>query len=120
MLLLVLDANEQIGTEATGIINFVTQGGLVDIFTLYNCSTCSIPTYLKGSSRIDYILGTPNILLYIRQCGYLSFNSGIISNHRGMFIDLYTSIIDNKTHHYEAPIGDIGYPQAFWTPQYSK
>ena len=63
--LLMLDKNEQIGTEATGIINFITHGGMVDLFTLYNCSTCSIPTFLKGSSRIDYILGTPNILPYI-------------------------------------------------------
>ena len=108
MLLLMLDANEQIGTESTGIINFITHGGLVDLFTVYNCSPCVIPTYLKGSSRIDYIFGTPNILPYIRKCGYLSFNSGIISDHRGLFIDLCTSLIDNKTHHYEAPIREIG------------
>ena len=108
MLILLMDANEQIGMEQSGIVNITTHGGLVDLFTLHNCSPVTIPTFVNGKSRIDYVLGTPNILPYIKQCGYLPFNSGIISDHRGMFLDLCNSIIDNKTTYHDAPIREIG------------
>ena len=108
MLILLMDANEQIGMEQSGIANIITHGGLVDMFTMHNCSPVTIPTFINGKSRIDYILGTPNILPYIKQCGYLPFNSGIISDHRGLFLDLCSSIIDNKTTYNEAPIREIG------------
>ena len=62
------------GTEKSGIIQIVQQGGLVDLVTLYNYVTCDMLTCIKGTERIDAIFGTSNILPYIRQCKYLQFN----------------------------------------------
>ena len=108
MLLLMMDANEEIGKETIGIINLITKGGLQDLFTTHHGRSCEIETFIKGTKRIDYILGTPNIIPYIKQCGYLPFQSGTISDHRGLFLDLCESLIDNKNIIIEQPKREIG------------
>ena len=108
MLLLMMDANETLGQEAEGIINIIQNGGLVNLFTLHKCTTCVIPTFIKGTRRINYMFGTSNLIPYIAQCGYLPFHEGIISDHRGMFLDLNQSLIDNKTKNYKPPKWEIG------------
>ena len=94
MILLMFDANEHIGKEKNGIINIIEQAGLVDLFPLHHATTCNIATQVKGSQRIDYMLGSQNMLPYIQNCGFLPFHTQIVTDHRGMFMDLCTSLID--------------------------
>jgi hypothetical protein len=46
-------------------------------------------TYRRGNKRrIDFMLGTPKIRECVQRRGALEYNAGIVSDHRGMFIDL--------------------------------
>jgi hypothetical protein len=46
-------------------------------------------TYRRGNKRwIDFMLGTPKIRECVQHRGALEYNDGIVSDHRGMFIDL--------------------------------
>jgi hypothetical protein len=51
----------------------------------------SVPpaTYKYGTDRtIDVMLGSPNILDSVRRAGYLAYDDGIFSKHRGLFVDI--------------------------------
>ena len=46
-------------------------------------------TYKYGLDRkIDYMLGTPAVAQCIRGAGFLAYDDGIYSKHRGLFIDM--------------------------------
>ena len=91
-----MNANERIGGEKEGISRLLKDTGLVDIFSLHKASSCTIATHNKGTHRIDFMFGTSNLLPYIHQCGYTAFHQDIISDHRGMFIDISTILLDEK------------------------
>jgi hypothetical protein len=45
-------------------------------------------TYKYGSDRkIDFMLGSPNLSDSVRRAGFLAFDDGIFSKHRGSFVD---------------------------------
>ncbi|KAI2495356.1 hypothetical protein MHU86_19158 [Fragilaria crotonensis] len=46
-------------------------------------------TYKYGLDRkIDYMLGTPALAQCVRRAGFLAYDNGIFSKHRGLFIDI--------------------------------
>ena len=45
-------------------------------------------TYLRVSDTIDYILGTKGVKNTMEKYGMLSFNEGILSDNRALWIDL--------------------------------
>ena len=94
--IVMMDANERLGGEKEGIARLLSNTGLADIFNLKKASTCKIATHNKGTHRIDYMFGTTNLLPFIHQCGYTAFHQDIISDHRGLFIDLSTALLDEK------------------------
>jgi hypothetical protein len=67
-----------------------------------------IPTYTGGNKRIDFILPSQNLLPHISKTGYLPFYEANDSNHRGLFIDLAESLIDNKVELTRPPKRNIG------------
>ena len=42
------------------------------------------------------MLGSSNMLPYIQKCGYLSFQHKIVTDYRGMFMDIGNTLIDVK------------------------
>ena len=48
-------------------------------------------TYQRGKSVIDYMLVDNNIYRCIKSVGYEPFNFHILSDHRGIFMDLSTA-----------------------------
>ena len=94
--ILMLDANERLGGEKEGITRLLADTGLTDIFSLNKASTCTIATHNKGTHRIDFMFGTINLLPYVHQCGYTAFHQDIISDHRGIFLDISTALLDDK------------------------
>ncbi len=87
-ILLSLDANETIGQDKTfGLSHLMAECSLVDLHTLGPDDPP--PTYKYGTGRrIDYMLGSPNIADSVRRAGYLSYDDGIFSKHRGLYVDL--------------------------------
>ena len=53
-------------------------------------------THKQGTRRIDFILMSPALLPMIQNIGYESFDSGIISDHRGMYVDLNLKVLQTN------------------------
>ena len=83
-----LDANETLGQDKLcGIEFLISECNLHDL----HLSGPSEPpeTYKYGHQRrIDYMLGSDSVLEAVHSAGYLAYNNGIFSKHRGLFIDL--------------------------------
>ena len=87
-ILLSLDANETNGQEkADGIDSLIESCTLHDL----HCLTAATPpeTYKYGKHRrIDYMLGSEGVKDVVRRAGYLAYDSGVFSKHRGLFVDI--------------------------------
>ena len=87
-ILLSLDANETQGQDSSyGIKYLMEECTLTDLHCLGPAPPPA--TYKYGSERkIDYMLGTPAVAQCVRRAGFLAYDNGIFSKHRGLFIDL--------------------------------
>ena len=87
-ILLSLDANEILGQDTTyGIQHLLSECALIDLHRL----SPEVPpaTYKYGKDRtIDFMLGSPNISDSVCRAGYLAYDDGIFSKHRGLFVDV--------------------------------
>jgi hypothetical protein len=97
-ILVSLDANETPGQDAHhGISHLMDECILSDL----HLSGSSAPpaTYKYGSHRrIDYMLGSASVLESIRHAGYLEYDDGVFSKHRGLFVDLdFQSLMGSVT-----------------------
>jgi hypothetical protein len=83
-----LDANETPGQDSShGIRHLMEECTLTDLHCLGPNSPPA--TYKYGVDRkIDYMLGTPAVAQCVRRAGFLAYDNGIFSKHRGLFIDL--------------------------------
>ena len=95
--IIVLDANEQLGSNSHGLTKLMRECRLVDLFHQHHGVCPAFPTYDNGSSRLDYAIGSPSLLPFVQKCGYLPFYQGVSSDHRGLFIDLSLTMIDGLT-----------------------
>eukprot|EP00978_Attheya_sp_CCMP212_P045775 scaffold360121_cov35-Attheya_sp.AAC.1 len=50
-------------------------------------------TYARGTKTIDHIFGMAILATAVKRVGYLAYNDGILSDHRGIFIDLCRKIL---------------------------
>jgi hypothetical protein len=86
--ILSLDANETMGEDRVhGISSLAENCTLQDL----HCLGAATPpeTYPIGTKRrIDFMFGSAGVIPFVRKAGYLEYNNGILSMHRGMFIDL--------------------------------
>ena len=87
-ILLSLDANETLGQEKTyGIEHLMAECSLIDLHGLGPAAPPA--TYKYGKDRkIDFMLGSCNLRDSVRRAGFLAYDDGVFSKHRGMFLDL--------------------------------
>ena len=88
-IILMADANESLRPTPKGFHKIMQNLNLHDPFThIHPNLHPNFPTYFRGSNRIDFAYVTPNLLPYVRQCGYLTYHEGLDGgDHRGLFID---------------------------------
>jgi exonuclease III len=96
MCIVMLDANEAVEDKEGSLRRIFKSTNLVDVFELHTGRKCEIPTYTRGTKRIDFILASYNLLSYAKKVGYIVFYDASESDHRGAFIELSNGIIDNK------------------------
>ena len=85
------DFNETIGDNPGGLTRLCSDCGLIDpIFELHGCTEFS--THIDGSKCIDYILMDPELMPSVTACGYEPFGVRIVSDHRGVYIDVNESL----------------------------
>ena len=75
------------------IAHIQAQHNLLDAFENIHPGR-NFSTHNRGSKRIDYILVSRPLLKQIRKIGYEAYNAGIISDHRGMFLDI--ALVDEQ------------------------
>jgi ribonuclease HI len=95
-IILMLDANENINDSESGLSKLLRETSLIDIFSHIGGEDCNIPTFIRGTRKIDYIFSTANLLPYIKHAGCLPFFMNNNSDHRGMFIDISEELLDTK------------------------
>ena len=61
-------------------------------------------TYQRGTKVLDYVLVDPTLLPHVVAAGYKPFGNHIISNHRGVYINLDTSWCFGSTNQCLLPI----------------
>lgn len=106
--ILMLDANELLGAESNGLADLTRSLEFIDIFLQFQGHVPEIATYDRGKKRIDYILCSNYLLLFVNRCGYLPFYQGNSANHRGAFIDLKPTLYDGLTELQTIPTRGIG------------
>jgi hypothetical protein len=87
-ILLMIDANEDIGVKPGGMSQVIQQAGLLDIISLKH-NADNIPNmHARGTKQIDYIFGTKQVLKHCVTCGITPFGLGYPSDHRAVFARL--------------------------------
>ena len=86
--ILSLDANETMGEDKdNGLAQLLKVCNLGDLHLLGPDEPPE--TYKYGANRrIDFMLGSPAVAAAVNRAGYNSYDNGVFSKHRGLFIDL--------------------------------
>jgi hypothetical protein len=80
-ILLMIDANKDIGTRPGGMSQVIYQAGLLDLLASKHQADKMPNTYARGSRRIDYLFGTGKVIKHCSTCGILPFGYGYPSDH---------------------------------------
>ena len=120
-----LDANAVIGKEAQGLDKLIHEGGLFDLaMDIPNCQSDPLGTYKISGRRLDYILGTAGTRKAVIGGGALSYNEGIFSNHRAIYIDFHLKTLlgnfqeiapeKRRKVHSKKPVSVSKYKEKLW------
>jgi hypothetical protein len=80
--------NETLGTDPCMMASMCASHDLFDVLALFHGPEVQIPTYARGTKRLDYCLLSSSLEGLISACGYNLFNEYIHSDHRAMFLDI--------------------------------
>jgi hypothetical protein len=86
--ILMMDANDSMQRHSSKLTKWVKQHELIDPHTYLHGTADQPPTYIGGSTRIDYFLVSPDLIPYVSQAGIIPFNGYYESNHRALFINI--------------------------------
>lgn len=108
-IIVMIDANEQLGEDYQGITTMMEKLGLIDTFTRHHQRPCEISTHHSSANkRIDFILSTANLMPHIEACGYTPFYTNVDTDHRGLFLELKPSFIDGQARITKPPSRLVG------------
>jgi hypothetical protein len=93
--LLALDANSVLDEDRSGMGKLLRDCFMVDLYTTITHDNSQFPTHTRGSKKIDYLLGTRNIIPYISRIGYVRFHDAFDSDHRAIFADISNTILED-------------------------
>ena len=79
-----MDANEDV--HSADWETFLEEFNLVDVHRHCHRDRCP-PTYSRGSTKLDHILVSSQLLPAVVRSGILPYHDGIHSTHRGLFVD---------------------------------
>eukprot|EP00980_Cylindrotheca_fusiformis_P020498 scaffold7555_cov72-Cylindrotheca_fusiformis.AAC.3 len=60
---------------------------LIDVIGRSHPQTRKLSTYIRGTTRLDFVLISRDLLPAVRQCGYLPYHSHFRTDHRFAFVD---------------------------------
>jgi hypothetical protein len=87
-IILMIDANEVIGSKPGGLTDIAIQLNMADLIALHHGIKNEPNTHIRGSKRIDYILGTQRVQDCCTHSGILPFYNGYASDHRPIYASI--------------------------------
>ena len=103
-----IDANEtHRKTDRSKIGDFIKRVGLIDCHQFLHPDLEETPTYVDGSTQIDYCFATVQVVEAIRQCGITPLNYVVQgADHRSLWIDVDVDLLlgGKVKEHVHAPI----------------
>jgi exonuclease III len=86
--IVLMDANESTLEARSELAEWVGDTFLVDALEHVHGVECDVPTYDRGTKRIDYIFVSGGMLEYVEAAGILPLGQLVDSDHRALFIDV--------------------------------
>eukprot|EP00978_Attheya_sp_CCMP212_P013527 scaffold33979_cov96-Attheya_sp.AAC.4 len=119
-ILLCMDANADI-MDNKDFQKLLADTGLVELMAHQLCN--QLPeTYNRGSTTLDQCFGSPRLAKAVERAGYLAYNDGIPTDHRGMFLDfnrkLLFSLFGAQQHIVERPASTLSTKNKIGAKQY--
>ena len=65
----------------------------VDVMTAKHPGMPHPATFMRGRTRIDYVLASQRVLQAVRYCGYEAFQNRVLADHRAYYVDFDTSAL---------------------------
>ena len=98
-IILMMDANEEIGINSKGIATLLSECSLTDLLQHRHPTLQTPVTYNRGTKSIDYILGTSHFNEAVERCGILPFYHHIQAEHRAIYIDFHANKLVGGNQH---------------------
>lgn len=95
-ILLCGDFNESLGDNLHGLDKIYHKYNLCDAVDLLHDQT-NVPTYSRGTKRLDYIFVSPSLRSAVKRSGIAPFDTVYISDHRAVFVDLDLTAVGANT-----------------------
>ena len=92
-ILLMMDANEELGQSSQGTEAILSECGLSNLLKGLHPEEEEPVTYDRGSKTIDYILGSQHIQFSTKKGGILPFYHGIKADHQVLYLDLDANLL---------------------------
>jgi hypothetical protein len=83
-----MDANDSTQRPSSKLNKWIKENELMDPHTYLHGIDDQPPTYIGGSTRIDYFLVSSDIIQYVAKAGIIPFNGYYESDHRALYIDI--------------------------------
>ena len=90
-MLIMGDANDNILRPQSKFGQLMDCYSLFDVHRYVHFPNTPPETYLRGTSQIDYMFATPQLLPYIEACGFGQYHSFAHSDHRVLWMDIHLS-----------------------------
>jgi hypothetical protein len=87
-IILVGDFNERLGDDPNLMASICGEFDLLDVHDFQHGDAATVPTYIRGSKRLDYCFVTPGLAPFVRRSGVNLFNEYYHSDHRALFLDI--------------------------------
>jgi hypothetical protein len=87
------DFNEVVGRNASGFAKITSAFQLADVLGHFHSVQTEVPTYARGTERLDYVFCSADLLPAVASCGAEPFNQHIFSDHRALFLDWHEDIL---------------------------
>ena len=92
-IIIVGDFNEVLGENQSGITQVATGCQLVDVMTAKHPGMPHPATFMRGRTRIDYVLASQRVSQAVRFCGYEAFQNRVLADHRAYYVDFDTNAL---------------------------
>jgi hypothetical protein len=82
------DFNERLGDDPNLLASICGEFDLFDVHDFHHGDSTMIPTYIRGTKRLDYCLLSPCLAPFVHASGINRFNECYHSDHRAIFLDI--------------------------------